>query len=120
MSLNCEKNCIYKISPYNMVCGYCKRGPGRFVTGGEYYDLYISNSRLNTPTPKNNTLKNNRFLVGNKASVLLSEVIKIKLDRYCGQSTINAVLKNSTTEIISIYNSYEEALENYNRMTMNL
>lgn len=115
MSLDC-KNCIYNISPYKMVCGYCKRGPGRFITGGEYYDLYISNSHLNISAPKNN-----RFLVGNIASVLLSEVMEIKLDRYCSQTTtINVVLKNSTTEIISIYNSYEEALKNYNRMTMNL
>lgn len=117
MPLSCKKSCIYNISPYNMVCSYCKRGPGRFVTGGEYYDLYIDNYHLNISAQNHDMTKNNRFLVGNIASVLLSEVVKIKIEKFSSIKVVITVkLKDATFETISMYDNYDDAKKAYDKM----
>lgn len=117
MPLSCKKSCIYNTSPYNMVCSYCKRGPGRFVTGGEYYDLYIDNYHLDIFAQNHDVTKNNRFLVGNIASVLLSEVVKIKIEKFSSIKVVITVkLKDATFETISMYDNYDDAKKAYDKM----
>ena len=97
-------NCIYHHAPYNRICHYCSQIRLTTVSGEEYHDYYVDKrilelySKPDNNALKNSETKNNRFLVGNIASVLLSEV------------------KDATFETISMYDNYDDAKKAYDEM----
>lgn len=66
---------------------------------------------------KNSETKNNRFLVGNIASVLLSEIVKIKIEKFSSIKVVITVkLKDATFETVSMYDNYDDAKKAYDKM----
>lgn len=116
-------NCIYHHAPYNRVCHYCSQMRLTTVSGEEYHDYYVDKrilelySKPDNNTLKNSETKNNRFLVGNIASVLLSEVVKIKIEKFSSIKVVITVkLKDATFETISMYDNYDDAKKAYDKM----
>lgn len=88
-----------------------------FLLEEKYYDLYVDNYHLDISAQNHDMTKNDRFLVGNIASVLLSEVVKIKIEKFSSIKVVITVkLKDATFETISMYDNYDDAKEAYNKM----